>query len=132
MRLIRSDDGPFVPASHEDAQNPGVLKRVIATRAEMLDGHPQMINWARLPAGSSFRAHFHEDMEETFILVAGHAKMIVEGQVFELGPGDTLVVSPREVHQMQNLGETEVEYLVLGISLGQNGRTVVVEEPVRK
>jgi mannose-6-phosphate isomerase-like protein (cupin superfamily) len=92
----------------------------------MLAGHPQMINWARLPVGSSFRAHYHEDMEETFIMIAGRAKMVVEQQSFALEPGDTLVVSPREVHMMENVGELPVEYLVLGISLGQNGNTVVV------
>ena len=33
---------------------------------------------------------------------------------------------PREVHQMRTQGDEEVEYLVVGISAGQGGRTVVV------
>ncbi len=127
MRVIRAKDQAFVPASHEDPRQPGVLKRVIATRDELLDGRPQMVNWARLPAGSSFRAHYHEDMEEMFILVRGEAEMTVDGVPVRLAAGDSVAVSPREVHQMRALAQEDVEYIVLGISLGQNGRTVVVE-----
>jgi mannose-6-phosphate isomerase-like protein (cupin superfamily) len=127
MRLIRAHEQPFVPASHEDPRRPGVLKRVIATRDEMLPGRPQMINWAKLPAGQSFRAHYHEDMEETFVIVRGRAEMHVGEQDIAVGPGDTVVVAPREVHSMHNAGTEDVEYLVVGISLGQNGRTIVVE-----
>ena len=86
-----------------------------------------MINWARLPAGSSFRAHYHEDMEETFVILAGVAQMKVGPDQYELGRGDTLVVSPGEIHTMEARGSEDVEYIVVGISLGKQGRTIVVE-----
>ena len=126
MRLIRAKDGHFTAASHEDPQNPGVLKRVLATRDELLNGRVQMINWARLPVDSSFRAHYHEDMEETFVLIRGKAAMQIEQNAVTLEPGDAVVVAPREVHSMRNVGPEVVEYLVVGISLGKNGRTVIV------
>jgi mannose-6-phosphate isomerase-like protein (cupin superfamily) len=126
MRLVRSDDIEFVPASHEDPNQPGVLKRVLATKEQMLDGRPQMINWARLPVGSTFRLHYHEDMEESFIIVQGTAEMRVDGQAFRLQPGDMLVVSPYEKHDMANVGAVDVEYVVIGVSLGTGGKTVVV------
>ncbi len=128
MRLIPSTEAEFIAASHEDPQKPGVLKRVLATRKELLDGRVQMINWARLPVGSSFRTHYHEDMEEIFILVQGQAEMRVEQSCTALGPGDALIVAPREVHSMRNTGMEDVEYVVVGISLGQNGKTVLVED----
>ncbi len=127
MRLVRATDDPLTPASHEDPLRPGVLKRVIATRDGLLAGRVQMINWAQLPVASAFRAHYHEDMEETFILVQGQAEMQVEQTTVRLGPGDAVIVAPREVHSMKNIGAVVVEYVVVGISLGQNGRTVVVE-----
>lgn len=126
MRIVRAADLPFVPASHEDPQRPGVLKRVIATREQMLPGHCQMINWAQLPVGSSFRTHYHEDMEETFIIVRGHAQMTIDDARLTLAPGDAAIVAPREVHQMTNAGDETVEYIVVGVSLGRNGRTIVV------
>lgn len=127
MRMVRAESQPFVPASHERPDRPGVWKRVLATHDQMLQGRVQMINWARLPVGSSFQLHYHEDMEETFILITGEASMRVESQTVELRPGDLVVVSPRERHSMTNTGSTDVEYLVLGVSLGLGGKTVVVE-----
>lgn len=127
MRLVRATDDAFTAASHEDPRQPGVLKRVIATRDELLAGRVQMMNWARLPVASAFRAHYHEDMEETFIVVQGEAEMRIEQTTVQLKPGDAVIVAPHEVHSMKNIGAVAVQYVVVGISLGQNGRTVVVE-----
>lgn len=128
MRIIRGSEIEFVPASHEDQTKPGVLKRVLATRDELIDGRVQMINWASLPAGSSFRAHYHEDMEEIFIILTGRVEVNVDGAVNELAPGDAIVISPTEVHAMTNITDTDLEYIVMGISTGKDGQTVVVEQ----
>ena len=126
MRVIRANDREYIPASHEDPTKPGVLKKVLATKAEIIDGKVQMINWAKLPVGTSFRLHYHEDMEETFIVVCGTAQMRIADQTFELNKGDTAVVAPREIHEMHNIGDVDVEYVVIGVSTGENGRTIVV------
>jgi mannose-6-phosphate isomerase-like protein (cupin superfamily) len=129
MRVHRALDQPLVPASHEDPSRPGVLKRVLATRDDLLSGRVQMINWAVLPIGASFRAHYHEDMEETFVMLRGQAAMRVADASVTLGPGDSIQIAPREIHTMINTGSEDVEYLVVGISLGQGGKTIVVDSP---
>ena len=68
--------------------------------------------------GSSFSAHYHEDMQEIFIIVAGEAEMVVAGETVVVA-GDTIAIDPREVHRMSNRGREEVEYLVLGITGNQ-------------
>ena len=127
MNVIRGNEIEFVPASHEDPQNPGVLKRVLARREDLLDGRVQMLNWARLPAGRSFQLHYHEDMQEVFIIVAGQARMEVDRQTVNLAAGDAIVIDPREIHQMEAVGTEAVDYIVFGITLDEGGRTVVVE-----
>lgn len=127
MKFIPSTGSGFVPASHENPLNPGVLKRVIATRADLQFGQVQMVNWARLPKGSSFQLHFHEDMQEVFILLSGQVDMRCGSQTFAMHTGDTVIVDVREVHKMTNTGDIDAEYLVFGISSGQGGRTIVVE-----
>ncbi len=126
MQFIAADASGFVPASHEDPGNPGVLKRVIAVASEFQIGHVQMLNWARLPAGSSFRQHYHEDMQEVFVLLKGCVSMQAGESTVLMQPGDTVLVSPQELHQMRNEGTDDAEYLVFGISSGENGRTIVV------
>ncbi len=129
MRIIRATNQDMVPASHEDPQNPGVLKRVIAVKDDLQVGRVQMVNWARLPEGNEFQTHFHEDMEEVFIMIRGQAQMYTGDQVETLGVGDTAIVAPREMHRMRNVGAGEVEYIVFGISSEQGGKTVVVSQP---
>ena len=127
MRIIRAADKPFIPASHENPLAPGVWKKVLLERDELQSGTVQMVNWARLPAGSSFSSHYHEDMQEIFIIVAGEAQMKVAGESVVLGRGDAIAIDPREIHRMTNRGSEDVEYLVLGITGNQGGKTVVVE-----
>jgi mannose-6-phosphate isomerase-like protein (cupin superfamily) len=127
MRILRASDRSFVPASHEDPRSPGAWKRVLFEKADLQAGVVQMINWARLPAGSRFAAHYHEDMQEVFIIIQGTAEMRVAAETAVLNRGDAIAIDPREVHQMRNLGDSDVEYLVVGISAGKDGRTVVVE-----
>ncbi|MGA2067866.1 MAG: cupin domain-containing protein [Thermoguttaceae bacterium] len=128
MRIAYAADRRYVPASHEDPRSPGAWKKVLFQKGELVSGSVPMVNWARLPPGKGFAAHYHEDMQEVFILVQGEAAMTVAGRLVRLGPGDALAVDPREVHQMRNCGSGEVEYVVFGIATGQGGRTVVAAE----
>ena len=85
MKIIRGNDKSFIPASHENPLAPGVWKKVLFQRDELQPGTVQMVNWARLPAGSSFSAHYHEDMQEIFIIVAGEAEMVVADETVAQG-----------------------------------------------
>ena len=127
MRIIRNHEIAYAPASHEDPQDPGCLKKVFATKTDLLDGKVQMVNWSKLPVGKSFQPHYHEGMQEVFVLFSGTAKMTVEGQSFELVGGDAIFIDPQEVHEMKNTGDEDVIYLVFGISQESGGKTVVVD-----
>lgn len=87
-----------------------------------------MLNWARLPVGQSFNPHFHEDMQEVFVLLKGAVDMQVNRKVVAMNPGDTVLVEPREIHRMSNTGNEVAEYIVFGISSMQGGQTVVVDD----
>lgn len=129
MKLVRFSEVSREAASHEDHRKPGVWKKVLLTKADLQFGQVQMLNWATLPAGSSFQWHYHEDMQEIFLLLRGSVRMTVAGQVIDMQDGDCVVVEPREVHQMTNLSDQDAEYIVFGISSGQGGQTVVVDPP---
>ncbi len=128
MRTITSATLPLVPAAHENPLSPGVLKKVLLEKADLQPGRVQMVNWASLGAGKQFARHYHEDMQEIFILVAGTVEITVGTQTATLRRGDAVVIDPREVHQMRNAGTEVVEYLAIGITSERGGRTVVVEE----
>lgn len=127
MHVVRGSEIEFEPASHENPQDPGVLKRVLATKDQLVKGQTMMVNWSLLPVGKSFQAHYHEDMQEVFIILNGNVLMTVAEAAIELSKGDAILIDPREVHKMENVCDEAVEYVVFGISTEANGKTVVVE-----
>jgi mannose-6-phosphate isomerase-like protein (cupin superfamily) len=127
MKIIRFADREFVPASHEDPLSPGALKKVLLQKADLQPGRVQMVNWSSLGPGKSFARHYHEDMQEIFILVQGQAEITAAEQTAALGRGDAVVIDAREIHEMRNTGPETVEYLAIGITREEGGRTVVVE-----
>jgi mannose-6-phosphate isomerase-like protein (cupin superfamily) len=128
MQIIRSDDRSFVAAGHEDPRDPGVWKKVLFQRSDLQAGSVQMVNWAKLPVGRKFAAHYHEDMQEIFIIIRGAVRLSVGRETVILRPGDAVRIDPREVHRMCNDGDEEVEYLAMGIVEKAGGRTVVTDE----
>jgi mannose-6-phosphate isomerase-like protein (cupin superfamily) len=125
MKIFRLRDLKWIPASHESPQSPAVWKKVFLQRADLLEGQVQMVNWCRMEPGKSFRAHYHEDMEEIFIILKGQAKILVNGEKAEMGEREAVVFLPREVHEMKNAGGEDLEYLAIGISQGKGGKTIL-------
>lgn len=87
-----------------------------------------MVNWARLGAGKHFASHYHEDMQEVFIILQGEAHLQIGTDRVVLRRGDAIRIDPHEVHRMSNPGTDDVEYVVFGVSSGVGGRTVVMGE----
>jgi len=126
MKIIRLKDLEFVPAGHEDPKSPGVLITILLKKGDLLAGQLQMVNWAKLGVGNSFRPHYHEDMEEIFIILKGKAWIRIQEEEAELGKEEVAVIPMGQVHEMKNIGNEEVGYIVIGISLGKGGKTVVI------
>jgi mannose-6-phosphate isomerase-like protein (cupin superfamily) len=125
VKVIRGSEVAFIPASHEDATNPAVWKRVLATRDDMLDGRVQMLNWARIRPAAAFRRHYHENMQEVFVIVRGAAIFTVDGVQLQLCAGDAVIVECLEAHTMENSGDTDLEYICFGISASPTGKTIL-------
>jgi mannose-6-phosphate isomerase-like protein (cupin superfamily) len=125
MKIFRLKEREWIPASHESPQSPSVWKKVLLQKADLLEGRVQMVNWCRMEPGKTFHPHYHEDMEEVFILLKGRARIFVPGEEADLREAEAVVIPPREVHEMKNTGEEDLEYLALGISQGQGGKTVL-------
>lgn len=126
MKVIRGASTPLVPASHEDPNNPGTLKKVLLTAQDLFPGQVQMVNWAEMKPGSSFRRHYHEDMAEVFIIVQGEGRMRGDSTDERVSPGDLVLVPPMVEHEMHVCGDQALKYIVFGVSHGTGGKTVVV------
>lgn len=127
MKIVRGSTLSFVPASHEDHKNPEVWKKVLLTHKELTLGRVQMVNWSKLPVGKTFKLHYHENMEEVFILLCGKTKITVDSEEADMEKGDLVIIPAKSTHMMKNIGDIDVEYLVFGITTSEKGKTVIVE-----
>ena len=92
MKIIKFNDLDFIPSSHEDQNSPGVLKKVLFSKDNITEGNIQMINWSKMPIGRSFNPHYHEDMDEIFIILSGKAKIKIGDKEEVLEKGDSVIV----------------------------------------
>lgn len=128
MKKMSIKNKPFVPAGHESEIDPAVLKKVILTAGDLkLDGMVQMINWACMAPGKQFSPHYHEKMDELFIIVSGQAEIKVGMETTGLEATDTIFIPMGAVHVMENTGDCDLEYIAIGIVKEPGGKTVVVE-----
>lgn len=126
MKIIRSKDMQFVPASHEDPKNPGVLKKVIVKKDDVIQGHLQMVNWSLQKTGKSIESHYHENLDEIYIILSGRGEITVDGETEIVEKGDTIIIPHGAVHTMQNQGTEDIEFIALGIAGDRDGKTVIL------
>ncbi len=65
-------------------------------------------------------------MQEVFIILQGKVEINVGEESAVLEKGDVVVIPPLKKHKMNNIGNIDVEYIVVGVSAGNSGKTVTV------
>ena len=83
-----------------------------------------MVNWANVPPNKSFALHYHEDMDEVFIIVNGSCEITIGGETQTLTSGDAALVKAMTSHTMNNTTDSVVEYIVFGVSTEKGGKTI--------
>lgn len=66
-----------------------------------------------IPPESSSPAHYHEVSEETYYVLKGKARMIIDDSEFTLSPGQACLIMPGEVHQIFNDEKEALEFLTV-------------------
>lgn len=57
----------------------------------------------------------HHDFYEIYFFLSGNVSFRIEGRVYELEPGDLLLINPQELHQPEIGGENPYERIVLWV-----------------
>jgi mannose-6-phosphate isomerase-like protein (cupin superfamily) len=66
-----------------------------------------------IPPGKASLKHYHPAAEESYSILSGSARMDMDGESARLGPGDSVVVVPPQVHQIFNVGDDDLVMLVV-------------------
>ncbi len=66
-----------------------------------------------IPPGKASLKHFHPSVEESYYILSGSARMEIDADAAILGPGDSIVIRPEQVHRISNIGDSNVVLLAV-------------------
>lgn len=107
---IRSKEDVKEPIRNETGE---VVYELIGTPAERGGTEKHSLAAVTIPPGKSSAVHYHLVSEETYYLLRGLARMVVDGQAFRLLPGQACLIHPGERHQIHNIGDEDLEFLAV-------------------
>ena len=104
MDSINISEIEFTKSSH-----PGQLKKVIFIGSEMISAVTQVAN-AELRAGDIVEEHYHDSMEEVFLVLDGNCEFCLDGVPQLLIKDSVIKIAPKIKHKLKALTETKLYY----------------------
>lgn len=90
-----------------DIKDEFVTPRHSTAFGKLITGQHIEIGILKYKAGEGAKEHAHPH-EQIAICISGRQRMVVGGQVFEIGPGQALVIPPNVPHSAEVLEDSEV------------------------
>jgi len=82
---------------------------------------------ATIAVGKASLMHYHPVAEESYYILNGRAKMLLDNEESELTAGQIVLIPPGARHKIYNTGDQELEFLVVCVPAWEPGNTVFVE-----
>ena len=75
------------------------------------------IDWGviLLKPGQTMGVHGHEEVEETFYVIQGQGKLLMNDMPYPARPGDAFRVEPFEKHDILNDGDAEMKVVFIKV-----------------
>ena len=90
---------------------------------ERAGGPLRFIDLSVLAPGADIGWHTHaEDNEELYVVVQGRGLMSLDGEEFEVQPGDVVLNRPGGSHGLKNTGEEELRIVVIEVDARKEAR----------
>ncbi len=83
---------------------------------------------ATIPVGTSTHTHLHTLSEEIYIVTQGVGRMQLGDKSFEVHSGDTITIAPKTVHNVSNIGGTDLVILCVCVPGYEHNETHLVGE----
>jgi (S)-ureidoglycine aminohydrolase len=86
---------------------------------KILEGVSDHFEYMEIHATTQFKgakastAHANDDIEECIIVTEGKLKTTVEGRSAVLGAGGVILLMPRQMHSLENIGDGNLTYYVM-------------------
>ncbi|MFJ2753639.1 cupin domain-containing protein [Streptomyces sp. NPDC087297] len=122
--LIVADtvDASAVHAMHGGAD---VARWKCLARRMGLAGNWEAIEWASLPPGAVSGEHRHTRTEELYFVISGEGEILLNDVAHRIRPGHLVVNGLGTRHQVHNLGDEDLNWLVIEVFGPDTARTLV-------
>lgn len=88
----------------------------------------QSLAEATVPAGRRTLLHRHHRSEEIYHITAGRGRMTLGAECFDVGPGDTIFISPGTAHCIEAIGDEPLRLLCCCAPAYGHGDTELLEQ----
>ncbi|MEM6819113.1 MAG: cupin domain-containing protein [Pseudomonadota bacterium] len=104
VEVVKLEDQPWY-----EAEDKAVAREIISPRNSSVES--MSIAEIKIPVGVEIVPHHHV-IEEVYHVVSGTGLMMVEDELQQLVPGDTVVIAADEWHNIKNNGDEELLLVV--------------------
>ena len=93
----------------------GEFRTIDSTSAQ--DGLSSLTRRLTIKSGKSISCHLHNHRSKIWTVVKGKGMMVLDGDTFELSPGQTIPIAKRQLHAVKAMTELEIIEIQLGTNL---------------
>lgn len=79
----------------------------------------------KMPPHTAEDKHFHYHSRQFFYILSGKVVMKFENQDIELKTGTGIEIEPHEIHQMTNVSDEPVEFMVISMPKSHGDKEIV-------
>lgn len=106
MHLTRPNSTPFVNTTGE------MVYSLIGASEFEGNAKQHSLAYVVIPPGCSSRHHYHPQAEESYYILRGQARLVLNGKAYSLSQGDAVLIEPPEHHQIFAEGDDNLEFIV--------------------
>jgi len=81
-----------------------------------------------IPPGKSSRSHYHPEAEESYYVLRGRARFVLEGEPAIIEPGQIVLIQKNKSHQITNIGVEDLEFLAFCVPAWESTNTVFLDD----
>lgn len=109
MRIVSKED------VKEPLRNPlgEVIYELIGASEDTAGIEKHSLAIVTIPPGKSSAEHYHVVSEESYYILRGTARMVIDERVFQLTPGQACLIQPQERHQIFNNDDDGLEFIAV-------------------
>jgi len=94
-----------------------ILQEIFGTNTGGIENHS--LAKVTLPPGKKSVPHYHKISTESYIILSGTAALHIDQQQATLEPGEAVLMSPHELHQISNLTNSDVVFIAVCVPAWQ-------------